>query len=270
MPSEAHAEKPLADKTVLLVCSALKVDALAAGLRSMGAHVRAFCAIEARPVRDSGPLDDAIRNLQDYAWLIFTSAHAVLFFANRLAELGVPAERFASIQICAVGPGTARTAAERGFRVSLIPEEFVAEGVIKSLARRMGSLEALRGKRILLPRAMKARDVIRTELEAAGAVVDIAVCYETVEAENDPILAADIKSHAPDVIVFTSSSNVISFVSILGEADAKPLLASTTVATLGPITANTLVSFGKTPEILPGQNSIPGLLEAIRRHFKRE
>jgi uroporphyrinogen III methyltransferase/synthase len=270
MPSSAHSHMPLADKTVVLVCSALKAEALADGLRRMGACVRPFSAIEVCPVRDSGPLDHAIRRLEDYSWLIFTSAHAVLFFANRLRELGVSEERFAPIQVCAIGPGTAKTAAERGFRVSLTPGEFVAEGVIKAMAERMGGLEALRGKRIMLPRAMRARDVIPSELEAAGAIVDIAVCYETVEAKGDPVLIADMKSCAPDVIVFTSSSNVTGFVSIIGEAEARPILGRATLAALGPITAKTLAGFGNAPEIVPLENSIPGLLEAIRRHFRRE
>ncbi len=269
MVPRSLSERALLRKTVLLVCSPLKAAPLAAGLQSMGAEVRPFQAISVRPAKDLAALDAALFSLDDYSWIIFTSAYAVVFFDRRMRELGVSADKFAHLRVCAVGPATAKKARESGIPVSLVPEEFVAEGVLQALEKKLGSLQELAGKRILMPRAKEAREILPAELAAAGATVDVAVCYETVQAEIDPDLVADVRNNPPDLIVFTSSSNVAHFAAILGAESARRLLTEATIAVLGPVTAKTVGSFGKQPEILPRENTIPSLIESIRTHFQR-
>ncbi len=266
-PPDPHL--PLAGKSAVLVCSPLKAEALETGLEAMGAKVRLFQAIAVRPVDDTAALDVALACLPAYSWIIFTSAHAVIFFARRMRELAVPSEKLDRVGICAVGPATAKKAEECGLRVSLVPHDFVAEGVLEALAQRLGDVRLLAGRKILIPRAKEARNVLPEALSAAGAVVDIAVCYETVQAEADPAAVAEVRAHPPDLIVFTSSSNVASFASLVGVRDLTGLLAAATIAVLGPVTAKTVESFGKRPEILPLQNTIPSLLECIRAHYLR-
>lgn len=235
----------------------------------MGARVRPFQAISIRPAEDLSALDCALASLEKYDWIIFTSAHAVVFFERRLRERQIPAERLACLEICAVGPATAKKASECGIRVSLVPREFVAEGVLRALAERVGGAARLAGMRILIPRAKEAREILPDGLTAAGATVDVAVCYETVRAEADPALVADVRNNPPDLIVFTSSSNVAHFASIVGDAEARRLFAQATIGVLGPVTAKTVEDYGKRPEILPRENTIPSLLESIRTHYLR-
>jgi uroporphyrinogen III methyltransferase/synthase len=109
--------------------------------------------------------------IETYDWLIFTSSYAVEFFRRRFDRELPPA-----LRVCAIGPATASKARESGLRVDLVPEQFVAEGVVAALSRLHGGKEQLAGKRILLPRAKEARDVIPAELTAAGAEVHVAPC----------------------------------------------------------------------------------------------
>jgi uroporphyrinogen III methyltransferase/synthase len=268
MPFEPEVEQPLRNKSALLVCSPLKAPGLIEGLKSLGAVVLPLQAIDIRPLENTDQLDSALRSLEQYDLVIFTSSYAVRHFVRRMAELGVPIERAGKLRTCAIGPATAAAAEECGITVSILPQEFVAEGVLEELARRAGGLQGLRGQKILLPRAKDAREILPRKLRDAGAQVDVAPCYETVQAAPDGSIVEEIKSRPPDLLIFTSSSNVTNFAVIAGADDARRILQSATVAVLGPITARTVESYGKRPEILPEQSTIPSLLAAIRLYFR--
>ena len=77
-------------------------------------------------------------------------------------------------RIAAIGPATKKAIEQRGMKVDVVPKEYVAESVVKSLKSKV------KGKRVLLVRAKVARDVIPTELRKAGAHVDVVEAYETV------------------------------------------------------------------------------------------
>jgi uroporphyrinogen III methyltransferase / synthase len=269
MSFESQAEQPLRNKSALLVCSPLKSPDLTEGLESMGAAVLPFQAIDIRPLKSSDVLDSALSSIERYDLIIFTSSYAVRHFVRRMGELHVPVEKASRPRVCAIGPATARAARECGIAVSIIPQEFVAEGVLRELGHSLGGLQKLRGQRILLPRAKEAREILPSELSAAGAVVDVAPCYETVQAAPDGSIVQRIRAQPPDLLVFTSSSNVSNFAAITGADDARRILQSATVAALGPITAKTVESYGKRPEILPDQNTIPSLLAAIRLYYRQ-
>ncbi len=260
---------PLEGKYAAVACSPRKSRKLLSGLREMGARVDALAVILIRELEDQSALDAALRELDKYSWVIFTSSYAVLIFAERLLKLGIQDGAIRHSNICAVGPGTEETLREHGIDVSLVPEEFVAEGVLDALAGQHGGLKNLAGTRILMPRAREGRDILPRELAAAGARVDVIPCYETVPGKVEAEVLNSLRAHAPDLLVFTSSSTVRYFVSILGEQEAKRLLHQSTVAVLGPVTATTVEELGQKPEILPDQNTIPSLLEAIRSFYCR-
>jgi uroporphyrinogen III methyltransferase/synthase len=260
---------PLQGRSVAVACSPEKSARLLEGLREMGARVERLPVIAIHELEDQGALDAALLNRDCYSWIIFTSSYGALVFARRMQAMGLAGELARLKNICAVGPGTAATLRESGMNVSLIPDEFVAEGVLHSLASRHGGLQGLAGLRILLPRAREARDVLPRELTAAGARVDVIPCYETVRGKIDPATRSNLLAHPPDLLVFTSSSTVRNFVGILGRESAGSLLTRAVVASLGPITADSLKSYGKEAEVLPHENSIPALLEAIRAYFCR-
>ncbi len=257
----------LKDKYVAVACSPEKSTKLLNGFRDMGAEVILLPVIAIQEAEDKSKLDAALSNLSHYSWIIFTSSYAAIFFAERMRTLGMAADQSKHNDICALGPGTAATLRERGIKVSLVAEEHVGEGVLEALASQHGDLRQLAGKRILIPRAKGARDILPRELSAAGATVEIVTCYETVQGNVAPELLRSISRRAPDLLVFTSSSTVRNFVEILGREAASTLLGKAVVAALGPITGKTAESFGKKPEIIPSESTIPALLNAVRDFF---
>ena len=246
-----ESSSPLQGKSAAVACSPEKSEKLLNGLRKLGAGVVPLTAIAIREIEEKSALDAALSQLNSYSWIIFTSSCAALFFARRMRACGRAEELSRLRNICAVGPATAATLKECGVEVSLTPREFVAEGVLRALADRHGGLQGLAGTRILFPRAKEARDLLPRELAAAGVEVEIVPCYETVPGKVDPEVLRIIRTHTPDLLVFTSPSTVRNFVNILGDQEGTRLLREAVVSALGPITARTVESFNKRPEILP-------------------
>jgi uroporphyrinogen III methyltransferase / synthase len=259
--------KPLLNRTILVACSAKKMVELVAGIEAMGGNAVPFPVIETQDIEDKQLLDKALNSLQEYAWIIFTSAYGVSYFMQRTRDLGIRTSAQEMPNICAIGPATARALQEFGFEAALIPDKFVAEGVIDALEKYCGGLQALAGRRILIPRAKEAREVLPEALAAAGALVDVAPCYQTVRAEPDGDVLSRLKERKPDLAIFASSSAIKNFVDILGQEDGKRTLTESAVAVIGPITFRTAESFGKRPEIIPKENTIASLLEAIRLYY---
>ncbi len=267
-PPDASASRPLQSKRVLIASSASKLGKLTAGLQAMGAVPISFPTIEIRPIADQEPLDAALASLEIYTWIVFTSTHGVFYFLLRMKQKGYPMDRLQGPKVCAVGPSTASALRDAGVPVSLVPKEYVAEGVLRALVEFHGGLHNLAGKRILLPRAMKARDLLPRELERAGAQIDIVPCYENVLPAVDAHALRSVLERPPDILAFTSSSAVNNFVNLLGEEQGRRLLQKATVAVLGTITAEAVASHGKTVDVLPKENTTASLLDAIAEFYR--
>lgn len=271
MMPPSSAITPMARRRVLVACSAQKSESLVQGLASMGAEVVPLQVITIKEIADKSAIEAALANLAAYAWVVFTSSYGVLFFSQFMDEYGLAAGLRKQLRVCALGPATAATARECGYEVSLVPEDFVAEGVLHAFARQHSGLDGLAGMRILLPRAKEARDVLPRELAAAGALVDIVPCYETALGRIDDKALMMIRERTPDLLVFTSSSTVRNFLILLNREDeGRKILSGAPVAALGPVTAQTLESFGKKCDIVPAENTIPSLLEAIWHFYSRQ
>lgn len=267
MPETSLKSKPLSNLTVLIVCSAKKMSELAAGIEAMGGSALPFPVIEARDIEDKRCLDEAIVSLHKYDWIVFTSAYGVSFFMKRIKELGASAPIHGMPKICAIGPATAAAVRESGSDVALVPRQFVAEGVLEALADYGGGIRALAGKCILIPRAQEAREILPSALAEAGATVDVVPCYQTVRAEPEESTTLRLREKKPDLTIFTSSSCIRSLVDLLGETEGRKLLIQSVVAVIGPITGSTAESFGKRAEIMPEENTIASLLQAISVYY---
>jgi uroporphyrinogen III methyltransferase / synthase len=267
-PSESF--KPLQNLTILVACSAKKMVELADGLRAMGGVVLPFPAIDARAIEDAHLLDRSLASLKEYAWIVFTSAYGVRFFMQRLNERAIDTDRRSMPKLCAIGPATAAELKEFGYEAALIPEQFQAEGVLDALGKYHGGILNLAGKRLLLPRAQEARELLPQALSAAGVQVDVVPCYKTVRAQIDGEILLQLRDKKPDLIVFTSSSTIRNLVEILGQQEGVKLLLQSTVAVIGPVTGHTSESFGKSAEIVPKENTVKSLLKAIRSYYSKE
>ena len=242
-----------------------QAGALSSQLRDLGAQVIEIPFIEIRRPRTYQPLDSAVKQIGGYDWLILTSVNGVEALWERVRKLKRTRRHLRHLKIAAIGPATRKAIEERGLKVNVVPEEYVAESVVKSLRREV------EGKRVLLARAKVARDVIPRELRKLGAQVDVVEAYETVVPETSRArLRAVLKSpkRRPDVVTFTSSSTVRNFVGLLGPSRGRfarvhTSLAGVQFASIGPVTSSTLRELGLPVDIEAREYTIPGLVEAI-------
>jgi uroporphyrinogen III methyltransferase/synthase len=241
---------PLFGKQIVVTRAREQADALGARLRDLGANVMELPAIEIRPPADYGPLDRAIADLGSYDWLIFTSANGVRFFIDRLDRSSRDL-RSLKAKICAIGPATRAAIEALHLRVDLMGKEYVAEGLLEAFAA-----HDLEGKRVLLPRAAVARDLVPVELGRRGAHVDVVEAYRSVMPED---LAARAREIAADWITFTSSSTVRNVVAAAGRS----ALAGVKVASIGPITSRTARDLGIDVTVQAEEFTIDGLVKAL-------
>jgi len=262
---ETKPGKPLHQVRVLVGRARHQAGSLSRELRKLGAEVLEVPFIEIRKPRSFRPLDSALKNLDRYEWLILTSVNGVEAMWERLAKLRLNKKSLRHLKISAIGPATKKAIEERGVKVHVVPKEYVAESVVKSLRKRV------KGKRILLVRAKVARDVIPRELKKAGAQVDVFEAYETVVPKSSRTRLRTALRRAktrPDVITFTSSSTVRNFVALLG-AGRRPskkrpeILEGITFASIGPVTSATLRELHLEVDVEAQQYTIPGLIDAI-------
>lgn len=259
MISEINAGSSLLGKRVLVTRTRDQASSLSNALRRAGAIPVEFPLIKVVPPESYEALDEAIDRLPGgYDWLIFTSANAVRYFADRLSEKGVDRAGLAGVKVAAIGPATARAAGESDFTVDFQPRESVAESVVEGF-----SSMAISGKRFLMPRAAVAREIIPNELRKMGAIVDVVDAYRTIlNEEGAEELRHLFQTGVVDVVTFTSSSTVKNFLTLLGK-NAVGLLCGVTIAAIGPVTADTARELGLTVDVVAREFTIPGLVQAL-------
>jgi uroporphyrinogen-III synthase len=267
-----RSKPPLGGVRVLVGRPRHQAGALSLQLRKRGAEVLEIPFIEICAPRSFKPLDAALKALASYDWLILTSVNGVDAMWDRLTKRRLTKRSLKHLKITAIGPATKKAIEKRGLKVHIVPDEYVAESVVKSLRKKV------EGKRVLLVRAKVARDVIPRELRKAGAIVDVFEAYETVvPASSGTRLRAALKNpkQRPDVITFTSSSTVKNFVALLG-ANGRPRqrkrprqLEGVTLASIGPVTSSTLRQTKLGVDVEAREYTIPGLVEAIARHWQK-
>lgn len=247
--------RPLFGKRIIVTRARAQASELADRLAKLGADVIEAPAVHIEPL-DPAPLRTALGLLGDYQWVIFTSRNAVEIVWGELLALGLDSRAFAGTNLVAVGPATAGALAERGIVADLIPERFVAEGVVDALRGR-GDIS---GARVLYPRAEGARDVIPDELRDLGAEVAAIPIYRSVPDPAGVRTAREaLESGSADVITFTSSSTVRYFVESLGIDAAR----RATVVSMGPITSETARALGLEVAAEAREATIDALVEAV-------
>jgi uroporphyrinogen III methyltransferase/synthase len=258
--------RPLFGKRVLVTRPREQAAELVDLLRALGADPIEAPMIRITPPDDRAPLLRAADDPGIFDWIVFTSANAVEAYMDAvLARHDLRALK--GPRLCTVGTGTADRLARYGLRVDVVPEEFRAEAVLGALA----ALGPLDGARVLLPRSDIGREVIVEQLRAAGALVTDVIAYRTVleetQREGDPDIYGMFLEGRIDVVTFTSPSSVRNFVKIYGADPAADLLKNTTVATIGPVTAEAARQLGITVTVQPSSYTVAGLVDAITAHF---
>ncbi len=257
-------QKPLFGRGVVITRPERQADDLAQLLAKEGANPISFPTIRIVGPTDWRKLDTALKKIDKYDWIIFTSANGVQFFFNRLLEKGKDIRDLKGIKICCIGPATAKQIEIKGIKVDLVPDEFVAEGILNSFATMK-----LRGKKILIPRAAKARNILPQGLKKKGAFVDVVNAYRTLNSGRKKEEFEELfMENKVDVITFTSSSTVTNFVKIMGADYSLP--PHVQVACIGPVTAATARKAGFNIDIQQDEYTMEGLVQSLIDRFKNK
>lgn len=257
--NRAMAEKPLAGTRIVVTRARAQANGIVHRLAELGGEVIECPTIEIQPPADFGALDAAVRQVESYDWLIFTSVNSVGPFVERLAITGKTLAGVKTAKIAAIGSETAKRLESVGACVSLVPARYQAEGILDEL-----NAGTMIGKRVLIPRAAKARDVLPETLRQWGARVDVVEAYRTVPTKIDiAAIQEKLQRGKIHVITFTSSSTVLHFAELFGGAPLATILGDVAIASIGPITAKTVEQSGGRVAIMAHQFTIDGLVTAI-------
>jgi uroporphyrinogen-III synthase len=246
----------LTHKRILITRPKAQAEGFAAALRAHGAEPIEFPVIEIGPTLDTQPLDRALAQLSRYDWLILTSVNGVNAVWDRFAALDLPGIP-SGVKVAAIGPKTAAALRDHGVTPDYVPAEYIAEAILPGLGD-------LRSRWVLLPRADLARPALAQAIQAAGGVPHEIAAYRTLPAQPDPTRLQALASGV-DIITFTSSSTVRSFVALVKAAHLDPhhLPGSPLFVCIGPITASTAQEHNLPVHIVARQYTTEGLIQAI-------
>jgi uroporphyrinogen III methyltransferase/synthase len=264
---------PLFGRRIVITRASDKISVFARELRSLGADVIEFPAIETVAPDSYAALDAAIARTDSFDWIIFTSATGVEKFLERLRTLGRDIRMIGNARIAAIGPATADALKFFGLTVDAMPAEYRAEAIVDAIGLDnltpdpfpLGKGNRKRGARILIPRAQVAREVLPEMLREIGAAeVVVAPAYKTITPSGPIVdrIRDSLMGSGYDLVAFTSSSTVSNFVAMMGA-----LQPGTKAAAIGPITAETAEKLGFRIVAKPAQYTIPALVTAIREYF---
>lgn len=251
--------KPLFGVGIAVTRARAQAGKLSSALRELGARVFEYPVIKIEAVSNNLLLHQAIKELSNYAWIIFSSVNGVEIFWKELLASGHDARSLSKNRLAAIGPATAEALLSRGVRPDFVPEVYVGEALAEGL-KEFG----LAGTKILIVRATQARDVIPDELERSGAEVNVVPVYRTTQAEaRAEYLLEALRAGDIQVITFTSSSTVKNFFMSVAQQEIVERRKGLTLAAIGPITAKTLEKFSFHVDITAEKYTIDGLVEAL-------
>jgi uroporphyrinogen III methyltransferase/synthase len=277
-------QRPLFGQKVLVTRPEHQADDLARPLLELGADVLFQPAIEIRPPER---WDDRQLDLLDrFDWLVFSSSNGVRHFLDRLPHVGRDLRALGGLKIAAIGPGTAEALGEYNLRADVVPEEFRAESLAAALAEPRNATEGVpysaarsvpdsadvaprnategvpdsaAGKRFLLVRASRGREVLAEELTKAGGIVEQVVAYDSVDVvKPDPEIAAKLAAGQIDWTTVTSSAIARSLARLFGDS-----LKWTKLVSISPITSATLRELGYEPAAEAKEYTMSGVVAAI-------
>jgi uroporphyrinogen III methyltransferase/synthase len=260
--------RPLFGRRVLITRPREQARDLVERLQALGADTVEAPMIRITPPDDPTPLLQAAEDPSAFDWIVFTSANSVEGFMTALLSHHRDVRALKGPKLCTVGPGTAERLGRFSVVADVLPDEYRAEAVLGALQGQ----GPLAGARVLLPRSDIGREVIADQLRKAGAVVTDVIAYRTVldevQREGDPDIYGMRLEGRIDIVTFTSASAVRNFVRVYGADQVADLLKNTTVAVIGPVTADAARQAGITVSVEPGSYTIGGLVDAIAGHFE--
>jgi uroporphyrinogen III methyltransferase/synthase len=253
---------PLFGKRLLVPRPSGQAGRTARAIRERGGEPSVLPLIEIAPAPDPAALGAALAHLASYDWVLFTSENGVVRALDALRATGRDARAFGGTRIGVIGPRTGAALERYGLVPDLVAEEHVGEGLARDI------LKQETPRRVLLLRALSARDALPSTLRAAGAMVDVVAAYETKPAPGVSTQLRELcEGRLLDAVLLTSSSTAENLVERLG-ADAPGLLSELTIASIGPVTTRTAEGLGLRVQVTASTYTVDGLLDALERHYR--
>lgn len=254
-------KKPLFGKRIVVTRARAQAGVFVKKLEALGASALEFPTIETAPPDSWSGLDKALDNVSSYQWVIFTSVNGVGYLLERMREKGRDIRDLAGPKICAIGRKTADAVEATGMMVELVPEEFRAEAIIDAIGD-------VRGQKILIPRARKAREILPEQLREKGADVEVVIAYQTLKpTAKKPDVIRKIRAGEVDMVTFTSSSTVSNFAGMFEKSELAEIQGRLKAAAIGPITKQTAEKFGFGIDIMPNEYTMEGLTQSIVKFY---
>ncbi len=261
-------KKPLYGKRIMLTRASSQMVSLKSTFRDLGAQVVEFPVIEIQEPLDWAPVDEAIRRLPTFDWVLFTSVNGVQYFMKRVFALGKDARIFGKIKIGCIGDATQQALIAFGLCADRVPAQFTSEALFKELS----DAHVIRGNRFLLPRTQIAPAFLRESLEQEGAEVTEVIAYRTIESyqnsKRKKMIATLCGEKAVDFVTFTSASTVHATFSGWGQREKSKIKSK--LISIGPVTSETIRSHGLKPYLEAKEHTMQGMITALKNLHRRK
>ena len=260
--------RPLFGKKIVVTRAREQASALSDLLRSRGAEPIEMPSIKINRIEDTETIDRALRFLTKYDWIVFTSANAVAIVADRIDAIRKDSRLFGGTRIAAIGPATADALQRRlNVRADFVPTEAVAEAVVAQWP-----FPDMTDRRVLIPRAKEARELLPEKLREMGAEVEVVPIYETTIDNSDKEEVIEmLRNGEIDAVTLASSSTARNFAEAVSGGKRErlqELMKGVLVAAIGPVTAETARELGMNPQLVSEEHTIPGLTATLETHFR--
>ncbi|WP_017755988.1 uroporphyrinogen-III synthase [Calidifontibacillus oryziterrae] len=256
----------LEGKRILVTRAKEQAKSFSGKIKELGGIPIEIPLIKFESIRNDENIKHYIDKIDSYDWLVFTSVNGVRFFFEYLDKNNNTFTSTNRPQIAVVGKKTLQPLQQRGIKVDLIPEEYVAEGLIEAMSNKV-----LPNSRILIARGNLGRSILPEKLTELGMIVDDWIVYETViDYDKKSELLELLLTRSIDMITFTSSSTVTYFVDLLANSEWRDFLKGVQIACIGPITERTAIEAGICPDVVAMDYTIEGLIDAIVKFYNSQ
>ncbi len=252
-------QNPLKNLRILVTRPESQARDLMDKLEQAGAFPVLLPTIKIIPPPNWEPADKAISQLENYQWLILSSVNGVNCFFQRLKAKGLNVSSCTHLTTICVGPKTALAATTVGFKNDMVAKEYAGEGIIELFADR-----DIKKQHILIPRALKARELLPDSLRQKGALVDVVPVYETIFPPSSSDLLKQLLNQSQiDIITVTSASSAVNLVKHCPDPQTLKILKKLPTACIGPITAKAAAKAGLNVKIIASDYTSEGLFAAL-------
>jgi uroporphyrinogen III methyltransferase/synthase len=247
-------QRPLFGRTVLVTRPRRQAEPMVRQLENLGATVYLLPTVEIGPPPDPAAVQRVVMNLAAYDWLVFTSVNGVQAFLQQVLDTGRDLRVLGGVKLAAIGPRTAEALRAFHLQADLTPPEYRSESLAETL------LPQVAGRRVLLARADRGREILREQLATVAEVEQLAVYSQVDRVAADQHVLALLRRGEIDFITLTSANIARAFGNLL-DAECRRRLGQ--IVTISPVTSTAVRELGLTVAAEATEYTAAGVVEAV-------